>query len=316
MASVMAKRQRMFTVLLSALVAAPSISGQAPRIEEVKAHFQESIREAARKQHADPAAIGRLEAAFFGTGEDWDKKSAADRLADGMRQQEFGLAFEKGSFEILNEPLKNSDAELFLGTSSLFVDSVSSVIRRYSVLDEIGPVVSKELNHNQLRAYLKDTMKVPDYVAVTNSFDPAFRAEVVTFKEPTTLLRLYGGESRPIGRYFFCCLWPTDISGGEHRVARKLAGFWSDASGLATPPENLLNHLAVATIPEGTTAVIGIVADNFPDAGGHFRRGGNAQILVPEVKTFPFEEYSVAGHKGEVTEIEIQSDDRSLWFRK
>ena len=92
--------------------------------------------------------------------------------------------------------------------------------------------------------------------------------------------------------------------------------FWSDASGLATPPENLLNHLAVATIPAGTTAIIGTVADNFPNAAGHFEPGGNTQIFVPEVRTFPFEEYWFAGGKGAVAEIEIQSDDRILRFHK
>ena len=72
----------------------------------------------------------------------------------------------------------------------------------------------------------------------------------------------------------------------------------------------------MATIPAGTIAIIGIVADNFPDAAGHFRPGGNTQIVVPEVKAFPFEECPLSGGKGGVTQIEIQSVDRILWFSK
>ncbi|PWU08461.1 MAG: hypothetical protein C5B51_07870 [Terriglobia bacterium] len=72
----------------------------------------------------------------------------------------------------------------------------------------------------------------------------------------------------------------------------------------------------MAKIPAGTTAIIGTVADNFPDARGHFRHGGNTQIFVPKVETFPFENCQFAGDKGNSGEIEIQSDDRSLWFRK
>lgn len=316
MSSVMARKQRTIAVLLSVFVVAPSICGQVPRIGEVKVHLRESMDEVFRKRHLDPVAEKRLQDAFFSGGEIFDKQQTANSLVEAMRHQDFTLAFEKDRFELLNKPLQNFDAELLLGTSTLFVDSVSSVIRRHSVLDEIGPVVSKSLNHNQLRAYLKDTMKVPDYVAVTDSFDPAFRAEAVTFMEPTTLLRLYGGGSQPIGRYFFCCLWPADTPADEPGVTKKPARFWSDASGLATPPENLLNHLAVATIPAGTIAIIGIVADNFPDAAGHFRLGGNTQIVVPEVKAFPFEEYALSGGKGGVTQIEIQSVERILWFSK
>jgi len=84
---------------------------------------------------------------------------------------------------------------------------------------------------------------------------------------------------------------------------------------LATPPENLRDHLAVVTIPAGTTALIGTVADNFHNAAGKPVPGGNAQIFIPHLATFPFERYKLAQF-GAMTEIEIQSDDRILRFRK
>ena len=74
-------------------------------------------------------------------------------------------------------------------------------------------------------------------------------------------------------------------------------------------------HLAAATIPAGTTAIIGTVADNFHDELGHSKRGGNTQIFIPNVKTFPFQEYRFAGDTHSVSEIDLQSDDRTLRFR-
>jgi hypothetical protein len=122
------------------------------------------------------------------------------------------------------------------------------------------------------------------------------KVEVIIFKKETTLLRLYGGTSKAIGRYYFCCLWPADTDSGNART-EGLTRFWSDASRLATPPDNLLNHLAKVTIPAGTTAIIGTVADNFADQLG---------------TEFPFQEYPFAGNKGGVSEIVLQLDDRIL----
>lgn len=124
-------------------------------------------------------------------------------------------------------------------------------------------------------------------------------------------MRLYGGTSKAIGRYYFCCLWPADTDSGNART-EGLTRFWSDASRLATPPDNLLNHLAKVTIPAGTTAIIGTVADNFADQLGNLKLGGNTQIFVHPVTEFPFQEYPFAGNKGGVSEIVLQLDDRIL----
>lgn len=72
----------------------------------------------------------------------------------------------------------------------------------------------------------------------------------------------------------------------------------------------------MTTIPAGTTVIIGTVADNFVDQLGRPKLGGNTQIFVPHIRTFPFQEYRLAGEKSAVTEILLQSDDRILRFRK
>lgn len=259
----------------------------------------------------DKEARERLERAFLGQGSVWTKEDATSRLVDAVRRKDLDLEFERDRSHLDLEPFADDPASI-LRLSSEFVDDVSSIIRRFSVLDEIGPVTSQALDQDQLRNYLLGTGNVPDYDAFAASFDPAFRTDVVTFTQPTTLLRIYGGESKAIGRYFFCCVWPAP----GQLPATQGAARWSDASGLATPRENLRRHLAVAIIPAGTTAIIGIVADNFADQLGRFEKGGNTQVFIPQAKNFPFQEYRRAGDDGAVTEIAVQSDDRILRFRR
>ena len=97
-----------------------------------------------------------------------------------------------------------------------------------------------------------------------------------------TLWRVYGGGSAPLGRYFFCCLRQSVSDDAQH---------WVDASALATPRENLRQHLAGVTVPAGTTVLVRTVADNFADQFGHLEKGGNTQIFMPYVRGFPFDEY-------------------------
>lgn len=116
-----------------------------------------------------------------------------------------------------------------------------------------------------------------------------------------------GGQ--PVGRYFFCCLWSSDV-GSQHR-------HWSDASGLATPPENLLQRLAVVTLPAGTNIIVGVIADNFPNELGVQRSGGNTQIFVPEVKTSLFREYRLAEGDPAASDVVVLMDnDGILRFRQ
>jgi hypothetical protein len=227
-----------------------------------------------------------------------------------MRRQNLHLLREKNSFEnsfeILGLYPEDPKPQLQLETSRKFVDALSSVMRRLSVLEEIGPTVSRKVDAAQLWHYLGITASILDYREVAASFDPAFTTQVVTFEKPITLLRIYGGTTNQIGRYFFCCLWRLDSI---------YMNGWSDASGLATPRGNLRSHLAATTIPAGATAVVGTVADNFLDELGHPLRGGNTQIFIPHVGDFPFQAYRAAGPGG-VSEILVKSDDRILRFRQ
>jgi hypothetical protein len=199
------------------------------------------------------------------------------------------------------------------------VDLVSSVMRRYQILDELGQPRSTELEHKGLLDYLRDTVNVGDYDNVAKSFDPALKVEALTLRQEATLLRLYGGESKAIGRFFFCCLWfpPTTDFADLVAIGKAELGFyWSDASGLATPPDNLGDHLAIAKIPAGTPVIIGTVADNFTDRFGRPAKGGNTQIFIPHVSTFPYQKYRLRPFSGAVSEIEVLSDDQVLWFRQ
>jgi hypothetical protein len=147
---------------------------------------------------------------------------------------------------------------------------------------------------------------------VAESFDSRFPVEVVTLQSDVTLWRLSGGVSKPLGRYFFCCMF--DVS----RLS-KVKVKWVDASGLATPPGNLRDALNAITVPAGTKAFIGTVADNFRDEFGNALPGGNIQLFVPHVTNFPYDSYQVANPPGftfPTSEITVLGDDRILRFRK
>jgi hypothetical protein len=299
-------------------VVSRSIWSQELRLPEVRRHLGPAIDEVFGKRSLDWATRERLRGVLFPNNqmshklpnnEMWHKQQARDRMAAWMTQEHLimmrdsdGLHFQK----LLDDPTFRIAGLM----PAEFVASVSSIMRRRSILEKVGPVVEKTLDHTQLRDYLQGTGDVTDYIAVADSFDPAFRTEMVTFTQPTTLLRLYGGESKAIGRYFFCCLWSPVPAGHGFKLQ------WSDASGLATPPGNLRSDLAAVTIPAGTTAIIGIVADNFADQFGHVERGGNTQIYIPVIKTFPFHRYLVAKDASSPWEIMVQLDDRILRFRR
>jgi hypothetical protein len=157
--------------------------------------------------------------------------------------------------------------------AELFVDRVAARLRLSTVLEEIGrPLGTKErdLGPAEMRDQLR-TFDVPDVEAVIESFD--FDIASVRFQrlaKPTTLLRLIGGTTPTLGRFFTCCA----LEDGVRR--------WSDASDLALPPGNRADRLVAVTIPAGTTICVGVIADNFADKFGRPLRGGNTQIFILE----------------------------------
>src|SRR5581483_1104661 len=312
-----------FVALVAVLgLTARSIWSQRLGADEIGRHANTAIEELLGRRRADPDIVNRVRKNLLLPRDGIsNKEEAKTRLFDALKQHDFTLVRDGKGFEALTKPSIHLNDQIALQTSGEFVDSVWSVIRRLSILDEIGPHTSTELDHDQLREYLKKSGNVVDYGEVTDSFNPWLKTEVVTFRQQTTLLRLYGGTSDANGRYFFCCLMGLarfpDGSGHTTLIKTKAALPWTDASGLATPPANLMNHLAVATIPAGTTAIIGTVADNLLNKLGKAEHGGNTQIFIPEVNTFPFEEYQLNGLLSTpVTEIALQSNDRILRFRR
>jgi hypothetical protein len=230
----------------------------------------------------------------------------------------------------------DSDSEATLLTSRQLLDGVFSDIRLFSILEQVDPADSKELDRAHLQNYLKDNAKIHDSETVAKSFDSRAPVRAMRLKTPVTLLRLYGGESMATGRYYFYCVWRAasvfDSAFGLDHDDTILTGYtgWSDASGLATPPGNLAYHLSTTEIPAGTEVIIGTVADNFADKLGLAKVGGNIQIFIPHVRSFPYEVYQLEMNHSPLSlrpapswarnvsarEIVVQSDDRILRFRR
>ena len=325
-------RRWILTSLPLLAVFAPLIWSQRVEPAEFQKFHQDALREIFRTQNLDPAVVQSVRKAFQpGSDRLLDKSRAAASLTEELKRRDLGLKRDNGAFEVHLAP-RDGRLDLSARTSLDFVDSLSSVIRRLSILDQLGPGRSSPIEQDQLPAYLRDSMKVTDYEQVAKSFAPGSRVEVLTFPEPKTLWRIYGGGSGPVGRYFFCCL----IEGVPDDPR-----YWVDASGLAMPRENLRQHLAGVKVPAGSTVLVGTVADNFADQFGRLEKGGNTQIFIPHVQGFPFDEYRKIAESNQIlfgpvpqlkkpkqapalsypriarfrSEIMVQSDDRILRFR-
>ena len=160
-------------------------------------------------------------------------------------------------------------------------------------------------DRDELLRFLEE-QGVTDAVDVAGSFQADAEISVIHQERPVTLLRVFGGDSQPIGRYYFCCL--NDGTGPLSR--------WTDAGGLALPPNNLLTDLALVQIPAGTTQLAGIVADNFPSISGTPKIGGNVQVFLPKVNSFPFERYRLLPDSRQASRIRVLFDEgRVLTFQ-
>jgi len=133
-------------VLISVLVFAPSISSQEIPLNEFRNHLPAAMQEVVGKRQSDQLAVERaskvlLPPSLLPADKIWDKKLVTHGLAEAIRREDLGLTFRKKHFEFFDKPPKELDATLALKTGGLFVDSLSSVIRRMSILEEIGPVI-------------------------------------------------------------------------------------------------------------------------------------------------------------------------------
>jgi hypothetical protein len=164
-----------------------------------------------------------------------------------------------------------------------------SIVRRNEIIEsanarvirDLEPLYSPADTKSELKTFLEQDLKLKDATAVAQSFDANVMVQWVELKEEMTLLRLFGGDSGALGRYFFCCL---ESSSDETYVLKPI-----DVSGLATPPGNSLDNLAIVRVPAGTRALIGTVADNFRDNAGQVILGGATQIFIPHIGDVPYE---------------------------
>jgi hypothetical protein len=113
---------------------APSVWGQAVRLQEVKAHLRRALEEVLGKRDIERDTIERLQEVFYQEGKILDKAEATNRLA-ALVQQDSAQTFDERARSKLSL-FQDQDPGLVLQTSGQFVDSVSSVIRRLSIVKE------------------------------------------------------------------------------------------------------------------------------------------------------------------------------------
>jgi hypothetical protein len=174
-----------------------------------------------------------------------------------------------------------------------------SILRRDALLDRVPKgAATVRVRHprrrlgeteSELERVLRD-LRVHDYKTVVTSFDPRAVVKEFIVSEDVSLLRLFGQRSQPIGRFFFCC--PEPARTAPSGLLRPPApSWWADSRGLALPPGNTAEGLAVATLRRGTLVFAGVVADNFMNELGVAKRGGGTQFFVPFPGKLPVETY-------------------------
>ena len=178
----------------------PCVWSQAVVRVEFEKFYRAALRELVRGDDLDAAALEHVRQALvprnIGTSGLWDKNSAAVKLTEALKQGDVTLRHNDGRFEIRVTPRTEIQPETLQQASVEFVDSLSTVIRRLSIMDQLGQGRSFAIEQDQLQAYLKDTVKVSDHEQVAKSFDSKFKVEGMILQEPATLWRIYGGELR------------------------------------------------------------------------------------------------------------------------
>jgi hypothetical protein len=264
-----------------------------------------------------------------------NKAKDSERVGAELRGQlkELGLTLkvdEQGQQSILTiEPEKRTDAPKTFGWISLRRRENEVLGRAWLAIERREEILSKmhvkevrpleafrrgSKTKSELEAHLK-SIGVTDYERVAASFDGNAQTMAFTFSKDVELLRIFGGESEPIGRYMFCCLQgPKSAPVAMKEFTHAGRFVWADATGLALPPGNLENALAKVTVPAGTAAVIGTVADNFRDTKGNPLPGGNNQIFLPHVKgvDWKWTSYHFAGASSSPSDIILEFPENKM----
>lgn len=137
----LARRWMLGCLPVLALFAPPIWSQFVARAEFERFH-RAALSEIVRKGNLDPAVVERvrksLQPGRMGTSGLWDKNRAAVRLTEVLKQGDLSLKHDNGLFEVRRKPI-HVQPEILARTNLEFVDSLSSVIRRLSILDQLGP---------------------------------------------------------------------------------------------------------------------------------------------------------------------------------
>lgn len=245
----------------------------------------------------------------------------------GKKELELRVDGKDGKRFMRFESLRRAGRSSLRGTDASDLEigrKVLQVMRRNQVMVDMGvekgiPLEGRrdsERGGSELERYL-ESIGVADFRVVAESFDANAKAYRCVLPHEVTLLRIFGGDAKPIGRYLFCCLEDLADASTAIKMSVSKDARWADASGLATPPGNLLKDLALVKLPAGTEVIVGVVADNFKDPTGESKLGGNTQVFIPEVKDFPYEHYRLAEDNSGSSQVMVRFDgDRLLRFRR
>ena len=323
--------RRFWRLILFVAIFLLTYAAAAPQKSLDRRVFEERYRHATGEMvRSNPEVAKKLREAFNLPG-NVSEKTGAERLGAVLRQQlkdqKLTVRVDKKDpkeiFKLERRSKRTESKGEVNKINSLLGRKVLSMMRQEKVLEEMG---GKEVTlldglrrdnqaESDLEAYLKK-VGVIDYAEVANSFDWNIQARAFPLPEEVTLLRIFGGKSKPIGRYLFCCLEAPENAPESIQRLRGPYSQWTDARGLALPPGNLLKDLAVVTLPAGTEVITGTVANNFEVAAGKYKLGGNTQVFVPAVKNSHFDHYRRAGKGSQPLDILVRFDGgRVLRFR-
>jgi len=289
------------TTIICVMMVVLEVSGQPNLSTPELRRTEATIRRFAASTRVDQRAIEAAARAFQGDGP-WEREQAIARVATEMTRGTFDivghnrLRLQAGTAvqgQPAIAPLKAPKSKLsYSARAAEFVDLVAARTRLDTVLEELRGKDVKRRHRSALLTRNRSTtllqsLGVRDATMVSDSFD--WRHPVIARKleEDTVVWRLSGGDSPLLGRYFVCCNWIS--SSGAHSLR------WFDASGLALPPGNSVDHLIAATISADTQVIVGAVADNFANRVGGPVRGGNTQIFIPAPAPLDIESFKPAG---------------------
>jgi hypothetical protein len=171
-----------------------------------------------------------------------------------------------------------------------FGRDIKALHRRNAAIAELNATRTQTFrSQKSLEAHLRTEIGAGDPEQVAKSFVHGLSVDEVMFDEDVQLVRIFGGEAKLTGRYFVCCL-------RRHESGH----FVLEAKGLALPPGNLQDHIALLKFTKGSKALIGVVADAFA------KPGLGTQVFIQGVSSEVMDRFAV-------TDVPHPSDVRVIF---